>query len=38
MTRSPEQFAMKDVPVTEVILDSNPDLKMEQEDAAESNA
>ena len=38
MTRSPEQFAMKDVPVTEVILDNNHDLKMEKDEAAESHA
>ena len=30
---SPEQFAMKDVPVPEVILDSNQDFKMEKDDA-----
>ena len=38
MTRPPEQFAMKDVPVVEVILDSNHDLKMENDHAVESHA
>ena len=39
MTHSPEQFAMKDVPVTEVvILENNHDLKMEKDEAAEADA
>lgn len=38
MTRPPEQFAMKDVPVVEVILDSNHDSKMENDHAVEIHA